>query len=223
MKRRVIVPFLLALIFSMLVGCAEKNTKTAGQEEPEITQIRSICEMATLECYYHNVAKAVKEPEKGILHIGEKARKFWIEYDGIVKLGIEMTDVKMRVDGESVKITIPKAKVLDVKVNETSYNKDSFVVDSDGFNENKITAEDATKAVNDAKKQMKKTAQENSALLMNAQDRAKKMIENYIHQLGDITGVNYKISWDYMNNDDEDSSEDSEDPEAVKSASDEEE
>ena len=38
---------------------------------PDIAQIRTICELATLECYYHNVAKSVKEKGSGLLHIGE--------------------------------------------------------------------------------------------------------------------------------------------------------
>lgn len=44
---------------------------------------------------------------------------------------------------------------------------------------------------------MIKTAEENTALLVNAQERAKKMIENYIMQLGETTGTEYQITWKY--------------------------
>lgn len=47
------------------------------------------------------------------------------------------------------------------------------------------------------KKEMIKTAEENTALLVNAQERAKKMIENYIMQLGETTGTEYQITWKY--------------------------
>ena len=42
--------------------------------------------------------------------MGEKERKFWSEYTGVAKIGIDMSDVNMKVDGTSVEITIPDAK-----------------------------------------------------------------------------------------------------------------
>lgn len=199
-KNNIIRVVVLAMLISTITGCSKPIENKKSTEEPEITQIRSICELATLECYYHNVAKSVKTAGKGITHIGEKDRKFWIEYEGTVKLGIEMSKVKMAIEGDSITISIPEAKVLDVKVNEDSYNPDSYIESKDSFNSNKITADDTTKAVNDAKKEMEKSAQQNSALLMNAQDRAKELIENYINQLGEATGNKYTINWEYLDN-----------------------
>lgn len=198
MKRRITA---MALVLSMMIGCmtACGGRKTI-EEKPDITTIRSICEMATLECYYHNVATSEKARSKGFFHIGEKDRKFWIEYDGVVKLGIDMSQVKMSVENNDITITIPEAKVLSVTVNEDSYNKDSFIAEEDAINGNKITAEDATQAVKAANEVMKQTAQENTALLTNAQSRAKDLIENYIKQIGKATGVEYTIHWEYVNN-----------------------
>ena len=199
MKKRIIA---LALMLSLLIGCmtACAGNSQSIEEKPDITTIRSICEMATLECYYHNVAKSDKTASRGITHVGEKDRKFWVEYDGVVKLGIDMSKVKMTVENRDITITIPKAKVLSVTINEDSYNKDSFIAAKDGINSNKITAEDATKAVKEANEEMKETAQENTALLANAQHRAKDLIENYVQQIGKATGVEYKINWQYIDN-----------------------
>ena len=91
MKRKKIV---CLLVISMLCigGCGDKNQKK--EEEADFSAISSVCELATLKCYYHNVAKSTKEKGSGLAHLGEKERKFWIEYTGVVKIGIEMSDVK---------------------------------------------------------------------------------------------------------------------------------
>lgn len=196
-KRTVLLSIMWLLLLLLVTGCG--NT-TESVEEPEISKIRSICELATLECYYHNVAQSVKQPEKGISHWGEKEREFWVEYDGTVKLGVDMSKVQMSVSNEDITITIPEAKILNVQVNPLTYNEDSYIMSNDGWNSNKITAEDATQAVHEAKLNMEKTAQENTALLINAQNRAKELIENYIKKIGDAAGTKYNITWEYLDN-----------------------
>lgn len=146
---------------------------------------------------FHNVAKSEKPAGTGIWHFGEKDRQFWIEYTGTVKLGIDMSKVQMKVNGTDVTVTIPEAEVQQVNVDDDSYNSDSYIFSEDGINKNEITAEDATGAVENARNEMIKTAEENTALLVNAQERAKKMIENYIMQLGETTGTEYQITWKY--------------------------
>ena len=117
--------------------------------KPELSQIRSICELATLECYYHNVAKSTKTKGTGLAHVGEKERKFWIEYTGVAKIGIDMSDVNMKVDGTSVEITILDAKILDKEVK--TIDADDYIATSDSwFNKNQITDEEQTRAVGDA-------------------------------------------------------------------------
>ena len=131
----------------------------------------------------------------------EKDKKFWIEYTGVANLGIDMSKVKMEIDGINIKVTIPKAQLLNISIDETSLNDDSFTTSQDGWNKNEITADDQTAAINQAQKEMEKSVQENSALLVSAQDRAQKLIENYINRLGEAVGVEYKIEWVYEEED----------------------
>ena len=179
----------------LLTACGKKGEEVT--KELSITQMQTICELATLKCYYHNVAKSEKSAGTGIWHLGEKDRQFWIEYTGTVKLGIDMSKVQMKVDRTNVTVTIPEAEVQQVDVDDDSYNSDSYIFSEDGINKNEITAEDATGAVENARNEMIKTAEKNTALLVNAQERAKKMIENYIMQLGETTGTEYQITWKY--------------------------
>ena len=199
MKKKIINLSLIGiLLISLLSGCGKSEDKEeAKSTEPDIMQIRSICKLATVECYYHNVAKSEKSAGTGIWHLGEKDRQFWIEYTGTVKLGIDMSKVQMKVDRTNVTVTIPEAEVQQVDVDDDSYNSDSYIFSEDGINKNEITAEDATSAVENARNEMIKTAEKNTALLVNAQERAKKMIENYIMQLGETAGTEYQITWKY--------------------------
>lgn len=165
--------------------------------KPEITQIRSICELATLECCYNNVAKSTKEPGTGLSHLGEKHRDFWIEYSGTAKIGIDMSELKMNItDDNIITITVPKAKILSISVDQESYSEDSYVISSDNFiQKNPITADDQTKAISTAQEQIKSEFENNSNLMNSAQDRAQKLIDNYISQIGKATGAEYKVEW----------------------------
>jgi len=185
------------LVFSILTSCTScsKNQPAAS---PDITQIRSICHLATMECYYHNVAKSVKTKGNKFENIGENDRKFWIEYTGIARVGIDMSQVKITVAENKVTVYLPNAKLLSIDINEKTLTEQSYISSGDSwFNKNKITADDQTAAINHAQSVMSKSVQENTALLASAQDRAKKLIENYINQLGTISNTDYIIKWEY--------------------------
>ena len=170
-------------------------------KEPDIMQIRSICNLATLECYYHNVAKSEKKSGSGISHIGEVDRKFWVEYTGIAKVGIDMSEVDMKIEGDKVTVFIPEAKLLSTSIFDKELNEKSYIFSGDSwFNKNKITADDQTSAIKEAQSKMEETVINNSSLLLSAQTRAQKLIENYIVQLGQLSNIEYKIEWVYENN-----------------------
>ena len=195
MRRKSFLFLMVLFILCMLIGCTSKEQIEAP--EPELAQIRNICNMATLRCYYHNVAKSEKVAEDGISHWWEKDRKFWIEYTGIANLGIDMSKVQMKIEGTDIEVTLPNAELLNISIEEKSLNEDSYISSSDGFNKNEITADDQTAAINEAQQKMKETVQENTALMLSAQNRAKVLIENYLKQLGEAAGVQYNIKWNY--------------------------
>lgn len=189
---------LVTVLFAGMISACSEHDNESAIREPDIVQIRSICNLATLECCYHNVAKSVKSAGDGITHVGEKERKFWIEYTGTARIGIDLSKVTMRIDGENVMITIPEAELLSSSIKENELNEDSYILSEDGFfNKNKITADDQTAAIKDAQETMEESIRNNSALLLSAQNRAKDLIENYINQLGKISGVEYNIKWIY--------------------------
>lgn len=191
MKKTILL--LLAMVMVLCSSC--KNTKDAAKTiEPEETQMKSICELATMDCYYHNVAKYMEEDAEGILW-WKKDKNFWIEYAGVVTIGINASLVSIEVSDDRVTITMPPAKVLGCKVDETTLSEDSFII---AKNSAKIDAQTQTEAFKDAQKKMEETASADTALLANAQQRAQKLLEDYVNNIGNSIGKQYKIKWVYV-------------------------
>ena len=180
---------LLALSVSIcsLTGCGEKK------KEADFSGIASVCELATLKCYYHNVAKAETEASGLFKWLGTGYKKIWTEYSGIVELGIDVNRVSVsKPDSRGVvKISIPDAEILNVDLDEASMGEP--LTDTGFFT--KITKEEEPAALAEAQKNMEETARSNSALLAQAKERAKNVIEGYVKNVGEQLGEKYTVEW----------------------------
>ena len=189
MKKYLSVILIIIMCFSS-VSCAKEIKNIA----PETSQMKSICELAVMECYYHNVAKYKEENATGILW-WEKDRHFWMEYAGVVTIGVDTSLMNIEVKDENVTITIPPAKVLGCKVDETTLTEDSFIV---AQNSAKVEAEHQTEAFKSAKDKLESEAKSNFTLLAAAQQRVQKLLEDYVTNIGNSVGKTYKIKWIYL-------------------------
>lgn len=189
MKRWMSITLLLSAFLGAFTGCARQQS-----DQPQVAQMRAICELATMDCYYHNVAKYNKENATSFLWF-TKDKRFWIEFEGVVSVGIDASLVTMEVNGDQVTITIPPAQVLGCKVGDSTLTEDSFIVDKGSA---AVTAQDQQEAFREAQEHMELTAASDTALLANAQQRAMTLLENYVRNIGVYTGVNYQITWTYV-------------------------
>lgn len=192
--KKILISMMLILMTLSLAACGEKKDNENIANKPEVTQMQSICELSVMECYYHNVAKYFEEDATGAW-FWAKDKKFWIEYSGVVTIGVDASLVSMEVDGTTVTITIPEAEVLQCEVDENSLSKDSFIVDSKSAD---ITAEDQTYAFEQAQSDLWNTAANDTALLSQAQERTKQLLEDYVKNIGDAFGIKYTIKWTYV-------------------------
>ena len=193
MNRRTFL-FVLPALLLLLCGCgAKEEEQTEKKPEISISDMRAVCELATMECYYHNTAKLASE--KKVL-FWNTSKKLWIEYSGIVKLGIDVSRVDMKVDGNVVTIAMPEAEVLSCDVDETSLTKDSFYSETKGLGSGKVGAEEQSQAFEAAQKEMRAVVEQDEALLLQAGDRAKILLENYVKQIADAAGVTYEVRWE---------------------------
>lgn len=187
MKKIVAILLVLCISIFSLIGCSGEKKET------DFSGINSVCELATLKCYYHNVAKDEEEAKGVFKGLGVGYKKIWTEYSGIVELGIDVSKVSVSEPNTKgvVKITIPDAEILAIDLDEESM---SDPLTDTGFM-TKISKEEETAALAAAQENMKKTAQENSALLKQAKERAKSVIEGYVKNVGEQIGEEYTVEW----------------------------
>lgn len=164
---------LVGTVVLCLTGCG-KETQTA-----DFSGVTSVCELATLKCYYHNVAKAETEAS-GIFAKWLKTgyKKIWTEYSGIIEYGIDISQVTVSEPDKNgvVTVTMPDAQVLNVDVDEDSLG--TPLTDT-GFLTS-ITTEEKTTTLAGAQEAMEQQAKENTEMLSQAKARAKTLIEEYI-------------------------------------------
>ena len=179
---------LVGTVVLCLTGCG-KETQTAN-----FSGVTSVCELATLKCYYHNVAKAETEAS-GIFAKWLKTgyKKIWTEYSGIIEYGIDISQVTVSEPDKNgvVTVTMPDAQVLNVDVDEDSLG--TPLTDT-GFLTSVTTEEKATTLAG-AQEAMEQQAKENTEMLSQAKARAKTLIEEYIKNVGESIGEEYTVEW----------------------------
>ena len=179
---------LVGTVVLCLTGCG-KETQTA-----DFSGVTSVCELATLKCYYHNVAKAETEAS-GIFAKWLKTgyKKIWTEYRGIIEYGIDISQVTVSEPDKNgvVTVTMPDAQVLNVDVDEDSLG--TPLTDT-GFLTS-VTTEEKTTTLAGAQETMEQQAKENTEMLSQAKARAKTLIEEYIKNVGESIGEEYTVEW----------------------------
>ncbi len=181
---------LAGILLISAVGCGKKEE--LPQEELKESQLQSVCELATLETYYHNTVRM--DDKKQVLWWDTKTQ-LWIEYSGIVKVGVDFSEVSMKVEGDVIQITIPEAKVLDYKVDEASLTEDSYLVGKSGLFAPEISAEKQSDAFAAAEEKMKETAENDKSLLLQARQRAETLLEEYVRDIGELQGKEYQVEF----------------------------
>lgn len=188
----IILPFIIpiaALWFAVILPWEK-----ASNGDIKDQTITAIGELSTVKSYYHNVAEFNQEQVKwlpGPFRYGLK--KFWIEYNGIVEVGIDLSKVVVDVpesDGK-MNIHIPDPYVISCTFDEDSITIPAF--DTGVFD--KITAEDKAKAIDVAQSDMKEAAESDEVLMSNAKKRAQKVIEQFVTNLGEETGRQLSVNW----------------------------
>ena len=194
--KRIILFLLSAVLLASCVSCSAQTTESVPAMEPKVSQMKAICELAVMDCYYHNVAKYhEKDAAKGFLGIGKKDKHFWIEYSGIVRLGVDVSLVSVEVSDTQVTITLPEARVLGCKVDAASLTEASFIVDKRSAD---IDASDEVKAFEEAQSRLEQTAASDKTLLASAQQRVQTLLEEYITNIGNAMEKQYAIRWVYV-------------------------
>lgn len=181
------------LLLTTACGKAEEPALPLPQEE----QVKTICQLAVLECEYHNLAKFEQKDASKFLWM-TKDKRFWVEYSATTVLGIDVNQVSMELQGDVVNITLPKAQVLDCKVNGDSLSPDSYIVDKASA---PVTAEDEVYAFQEAQASLRQDVEADQNMLNLAQTRVEDLLRNYVNSLAKATGTEYQVEFHYIEED----------------------
>lgn len=168
-----------------LLGCEK-------QVQPDFSGYKRIAELATVDCTFHNVAEIYNDGTDIIFGINVGYKKAWFEYDGSVRLGVDVSQVKIEGPDTNnvVTIVVPEAQVLGIpQVDETSFSD----VYADTGLLTKIETMDQSLALQTAQSEMVTVVENNHELLGRAQKRAEALLGKYVMTAGQAVGQEYEI------------------------------
>ena len=216
---RKIIPLILAasMTLTFMCSCSKKDkesqatnpdgtpvTETTAEDlkdiefVPDEVQIQSICELATLKCYYHNTAKAVKSAGTGLMHLGEEDTPYWFEYTAQATFGIDGHKVRVVVDGNDIIVYMPHSRILSIDVDPNSTTDPISKPRTWYRNDVHIEAQDITDALAEANINLKKEIMADEKQFLIAEKTAQDLIQNYIDQITAMSGTKYKVQWKFL-------------------------
>lgn len=201
-----IVIGIICLVLAAVILLLPKNNNTSVSHDlSEYNSVSTICELATLRSFYHNVAMYEEKPQGGdkffndvfAWPFGELVNKgykqLWMEYTGVVESGIDAEQIQIKDPSAQgiVEVYIPEAKVLNVYADESSLSEP--IRESGLFTT--ITGEEKAEAFAKAQATMRQEAEADQKLLRRAQNNAKILLERYIINTGKEMGKDYSVKW----------------------------
>ena len=162
------------------------------QERPIITSevikesLIEINELTTVEYHYTKVGKLEQSKELYGWEIPLTQKMFILSYDGLIKVGINLQNLGIKVNTNSIEITMPKAEILSHEIFEDSV--EVFDESANIFNQIKIM--DFISFTKDNKKTAEVEAIA-KGILETTQERSGDIITTYIEN---IVPERYKVS-----------------------------
>ncbi|MCD7893896.1 MAG: DUF4230 domain-containing protein [Erysipelotrichaceae bacterium] len=200
-KNIIVIVALVVLIFfdiNYYVGHSSSNNDSEATITSDILteQIQGISELATTEYNYTNMGLYEKSNNVKVFMFETKVplstKSFIVSYDGIIKAGIDMSQVDVNLTDNTITINMPEATVLSHEIDEDSLE---IYDESDGVF-NPITLSDYNDFVKDQKADAKERAIE-KGLLTKATDEAQSVIETFIIQANDLDD-DYEIEFNII-------------------------
>lgn len=199
-KRGGILTAILILAIAVLLSLSAVRwirPRSGGGTTVDIAEdafVSRICELATLKCYYHNVAEYENQApifQYGLFRYDYK--KFFVEYSGIVEVGIDASQIVVNppsADG-TVEVHVPNAKILNVYADKDSLSEP--ISDVGLFT--RVNAEEIATAFSEAQKAMREEAESDSTMLNQAKENAMDLLEYNIVNAGTQVGKEYTVKW----------------------------
>ncbi|MDD3251025.1 MAG: DUF4230 domain-containing protein [Lachnospiraceae bacterium] len=169
-----VIGVLLLLVVTFGVGVFWSSTREGLVSDQETVtqdlleqQLQTIGELGTAQYYYTNMGRYENTLQLGGKNIPFTQKMFIISYDGTIKAGVAVKDIKVSLDGTQIKVSIPAATLLSHEVDMDSVT----VFDEKNSIFNGLSTADVTNFLDEQKTQME-TRAVNNGILTEAQKHA---------------------------------------------------
>ena len=135
-------------------------------------QLTGISELASVTYSYTNMAQFKNSSEFYGMKVPFTTKSFILTYDGVIKAGVDLSAVEVRVSGTAVTVKLPEAAILSHEIDEDSVE----VFDEKTSIFNPFTVEDMAAFQADQKQAMEAKALD-KGLLTEAAEKAKISVE----------------------------------------------
>ncbi len=118
-----IIVIIALIVLGVVIGDYYRPFKV-GENKPSVSviegELSEIAELASAEYYYTNMAKYENYTEFYGVKIPFTTTRFIIAYDGVIKAGIKMGNVKVQTSDRQIIITLPEAEILSHEIDYDS-------------------------------------------------------------------------------------------------------
>ena len=163
--------------------------------QPQITssllgqRLSAIQELATQEYHYTNMGRFQNQLDFYGWKVPFTTKSFIVAYDGVIKAGVDLSELQVEVSGKTISVTLPEGKILSHDIDEESIE----VFDETKNIFNPIQIEDYTGFTADQKASMEERAI-SEGLLTAASERARTVVEEFITALPGAEDYTIRVS-----------------------------
>lgn len=166
-KRKIVMGGLVllgTLILIICIMCRPKKDSFSVISESSLKQVLEIDELSTLEYCYNSIAAQMVEDSEKV--------KYYVRYEGSVRLGIEFEDITFVINEEQKEIVVklPEVKMIDHTVTPETMD---FIFMKDKYETEVVT----TEALKLCKADLENKAKSNSSLFRLARENAVSSIK----------------------------------------------
>lgn len=175
-----IIIIIALIVLGIVIGDYYRPFKT-GENKPTVSvieaELNDIAELASAEYYYTNMAKYENYTEFYGVKIPFTTTRFIVAYDGVIKAGIKLEEVKIETDGSKIIITLPQPQILshEIDFESLAITDETYSI----FNHLEIT--DYNQFYADQSKIVEEKAL-SRGLLEKATENAKMILTNFLTQ-----------------------------------------
>ncbi len=138
-------------------------------------RLEEVAELASVNYHYKNVAKLDETSTFQGFALPFTSKKILISYTGKIKVGVDLKELKVKVDNQKITIDLPEAKILSHEIDE----KSTEVFDEKTSLFNPLKIEDMTSLISDQKEKIESEVAE-KGLIEQANDSAKKAVKSLL-------------------------------------------